>query len=312
MQPKVQILLATYNGEAFLPQQLDSLLNQTYTNFTILVRDDGSTDATNVILTKYVNRFPNKIEIIADALKNVGTVNNFEILLQKSKAPYIAFADQDDIWLPNKIEISLQKIITLEQANKATPCMVFSDLNWIDDQNNIINKSVWNALHLHPNYFTLNRLLIQNIPHGNTILINQAMKNMVLPFTETIIMHDHWIALVAATVGKWTHIEEPTVQLRFHQKNVTQIKQTFSSRVKRFSTNFSNKNQFEYFIELRVTQAKELYNRFHTKLNTEQQNILQQFFLLNETKGISRKWLFIKNHFFRTTFRHTIKMILRA
>src|SRR4051812_37526344 len=127
----VQILLATYNGEKFIRRQLDSLFNQTFADFTIVVRDDGSTDNTVPIIHEYIERAGGKIKMVADKKKNVGATQNFGILLEHANADYIFFCDQDDVWIPDKMERELQAIRMLEKESTFTPCIVFSDMKVI-------------------------------------------------------------------------------------------------------------------------------------------------------------------------------------
>lgn len=312
MQSTVQILLATYNGGKFLREQLDSLFSQTFLDFTILIRDDNSTDNTLQIIEEYQQKYSTKINIIKDDKKNVGATHNFNLLLEKSAADYIFFCDQDDVWINNKIERSLQEIQKLEDENSETPCMVYSDMKAIDEQGNITADSVWQQLKLHPKYFTLNRLLVQNIPHGCTMVINKAMCNLAYPIPKDAILHDHWIALLAASCGKFIFISEPTVLLRNHAENVTRKKTSLTDKLKRFASNFLSKDEYEYFIKIRVNQAKTLLERNSNYKNDQQKNTIQQFIQLGETKGFARKKLFLQHKFFRTTFWHTFKMIVRA
>ena len=122
MQEKVDILLATYNGERFLQKQIDSILQQTYSNFTIYIRDDGSKDGTIKIIKDYAQKYPNKILFIEDILGNLGVTQNFNELMKYSSANYIAFSDQDDIWLPQKIEKSFDRPFTGRAFKKLKPC----------------------------------------------------------------------------------------------------------------------------------------------------------------------------------------------
>lgn len=312
MQDVVQILLATYNGASFLKEQLDSLFNQTIQPFTILIRDDGSTDNTLQIIADYQKEYSDKIQLLNDDLGNVGAARNFAILLENATADYIFFCDQDDIWVHDKIELSLQKIKMLEQENNQLPCLVFSDMKWIDKNGKIINDSLWEKWKLHIKYFTFNRLLVQNIPHGCTILINKAMRNLACPIPDSAILHDHWIALLAAAVGKWTIVPKSTVLLRFHENNVTQLKRNLSEKAKRFYTNFMSDDEYEFYIKIRVQQAKALQQRIETIASAEHLATLKEFIALQNTKGLARKKIFIQNKFFRTTFWHTFKMIARA
>lgn len=310
--PVVHILLATYNGEKFLRQQLDSLFNQTYKSFTLLVRDDGSTDNTLKIVEEYNSIFQGKIEIVKDEKKNVGAAQNFGILLAYSNADYIFLCDQDDIWIENKIEISLSKIFALENNQTNSPCVVFSDMKLIDESGALLNESLWKELHLHPDYFTLNRLLIQNIPHGCTMVINKAMRDLAIPVPPEVILHDHWIALLAASCGKWDYISTPTVLLRNHSQNVTRKKTTVADKLIRFTTNLFSKTEYEHFIRIRVRQAKALQQRTSKCIDKKNAEIIENFICLESTAGFTRKKILLANKFFRTSFLHTLKMILRA
>ncbi len=312
LQFTIEVLLATYNGEPFIREQLDSLINQSFADFKIVIRDDGSADNTLSIIHEYQQKFPDKISILKDNKKNVGATQNFGILLEQSTADYIFFCDQDDVWLPHKIEVSLQKMKVLEQNNKAIPCFVFSDMKSIDEAGNIIADSVWQQLHLHPKYFTLNRLLVQNIPHGCTMLINKAMRNLASPIPKEAMLHDHWIALLAATCGKFDYINEPTLLLRNHTKNVTRKPSSVLQKIKRFSTNFLSKDEYEYYIKIRVEQAKALQLRASSFISDEHFDVLKQFIKLEKTKGLARKKIFLQHQFYRTTPWHTFKMILRS
>ena len=312
MQVSVQILLATYNGARFLREQLDSLFNQTFQDFTVLVRDDGSTDDTLQILSAYQQKFPDKINVLKDNLKNLGATQNFGVLLENASADYVFFCDQDDIWLSHKIERSLQKIQALENGNHEVPCFIFSDMKAMDEAGNITDDSVWSKLLLHPEYCTLNRLLIQNIPHGCTMLINKAMRDLATPIPKEAILHDHWMALIGAACGKSAYIEEPLLLLRNHTQNVTRKKNSLSDKLKRFSTNFWSKDQYEYFISIRVNQAKALKERVGNNITKDKLELLNKFIQLENTSGLQRKKLFLQNKFYRSTFWHTLKMIARA
>ena len=307
----VEILLATYNGEKFIQEQLDSLMNQSNTNFKILIRDDGSTDNTIKIINEYQQKFPTKITVLKDNKKNVGATQNFGILLQYATADYIFFCDQDDVWLPNKIEDSLQKMKAIEN-DKAIPCLIFSDMKVIDEYGNITSDSVWQQLHLHPKYFVLNRLLVQNIPHGCTMLINKAMRNLASPIPKAAMLHDHWIALLATACGKYTVINEPLLLLRNHTQNVTRQHNSIFDKLQRASYNLFSKSTYEHFIAIRVSQAEVLLARIRNKISKENSELIENFILLKNAGSWQRKKIFIKNKFYRTTFAHTLKMILRS
>jgi glycosyltransferase involved in cell wall biosynthesis len=309
----VHILLATYNGERFIREQLDSLLQQTSKHFKVLIRDDGSNDHTSNIIADYQSRHPTVFEWIKDDIKNErGATGNFALLLEYSNADYIFFCDQDDVWLPDKMSRELQKIKSIEDEKREQPCMIFSDMKAIDEAGTVISNSVWSDLHLHPRYFSLNRLLVQNIPHGCTMLINRAMRNLACPVPQEALLHDHWIALIAAACGNWDDMHEPTVLLRNHGENVTRKKMSASDKAKRYTGNLISKEAYEYFIRIRADQAEALLKRCGLLLDERQKRMLNDFISLRDGIGWRRKKLMLRHKFFRTTLLHTLKMIARA
>jgi glycosyltransferase involved in cell wall biosynthesis len=311
-EPAIQIVLATYNGGKFLAEQLDSLFKQTFQAFSVLIRDDGSSDNTAEIIAGYQQRFPDRIQLVKDMKNNVGAAQNFGLLLEQSAADYIFFCDQDDVWLEDKMERSLETIKRLEKDGPTVPCMVFTDMKSIDEEGIVIADSVWRQLMLATGYFTLNRLLIQNIPHGCTMVINKSMRNLASPVPAEAILHDHWIALLAAACGKWAAIPEPTVLLRNHGSNVTRKQTGVADKLRRFIANAFSTDEYDYFIHIRVQQAKALLQRTAGLITAEQTQLLKDFSQLENTSGFSRKRIFIKHRFYRTTFLHSLKMILRA
>lgn len=311
MQLQVDILLATYNGEKYLQKQIDSILHQSYKNFKIYIRDDGSTDNTISIIKNYCHQFPHIITFIEDDLGNLGVTQNFNELLKYSTAPYIAFSDQDDIWLPHKIELSLNQL-QKNEIDKNDAVFVYSDMRIIDQTDHEMHASFWKLASLHPKFFTFNRLLMQSIPHGCTILMNSAMKNLATPIPTQAILHDHWLSLVAVNFGKAIAIEDPLVLIRNHGENVTQQQATHLKRIKRFYKNFSSNDEYLKHLMLRIEQGKAFKSIYFSKMTPKNQLLLNEFLRLETTSGFRRKLIYIKNKFYRTTFLHTLKMIWRA
>lgn len=218
----INILISTYNGEKFISEQLDSLIEQTVQDFVVLIRDDGSTDSTVDIIKEYENRYPDKIIFIHDNLGNLGSSKSFMKLLEYSDKEYIMFCDQDDIWVPNKIELSLNKIKELEGIfSKDIPLLVFTDLMVVDENLNIISKSFRFYQKLDPQISTnWKKLLAQNVITGCTMIINRKAKEVCLPYLSEIMMYDHWIGVNVAKYGKIGWIDIPTVLYRQHRDNV--------------------------------------------------------------------------------------------
>ena len=212
---KVDILLATYNGEEYLREQIDSILNQTHTEFRLLISDDGSKDSTRKILEEYKNK-DSRVEVFMQE-KNLGVVKNFEFLLGKVEAKYYMFSDQDDIWKENKIEKSLNKI---EEGFD----LVYSDLEVVDENLNVTYNSYWKLKGIYnkiKKYNNFESLYLNNFVTGCTIISRKDLIKDVLPLPNTskYVLHDYWISLIISQNGKISYVEEPLIKYRQHKNN---------------------------------------------------------------------------------------------
>lgn len=217
----VAILLATYNGERFLSQQLDSIIKQSCTNWELFIHDDGSSDLTCEIIKEYVSDYPNQIHLVEWAPQG-GAKSNFLFLMSQVDAPYYMFCDQDDVWNQDKIECSLYAIRTLESDNGTDiPLLAFSDSTVVDSDLNIIHNSFLSYQGLNADRLRFSELIVQNVVSGNASIFNRSLLEYALKYTseESIIMHDHWCALIAAYYGKIAFIEESTLLYRQHDSN---------------------------------------------------------------------------------------------
>lgn len=219
----IDILLATYNGEQFLHEQLDSILAQTYTDWQLFVRDDGSTDNTLDILQKYAEMYPQKITIYKDNLYNLGAMHSFEQLLLKcAHNQYTMFCDQDDVWLPNKIELFVQKMHEVEAQFANLPLVVHGDMIVVDKNLDSIHPSFWQYSHIRPEILDdkLYFLAICNTITGCSCLFNNKAKQYMLPISKQAYMHDAWLGLTTLkNKGKIIPIFEPTMLYRQHNTN---------------------------------------------------------------------------------------------
>ena len=223
---KVSILLSTYNSEAFLQDQINSVLTQTIKDWVLYIRDDGSTDNTISIIDNYCKQYDN-IVFCRDGLSNLGAKNSFMTLLSQVDSTYYMFCDHDDVWLPFKIEKTLNKMIETESINPLKPILIFTDLKIVDDKLNILDNSMWRYQKTNPNHSKDVYLLsISNPVTGCTIMINQRAKEISLPMSSKSLMHDLWIALKVSHYGFVDFIDEPTVLYRQHGNNVIGAKRT--------------------------------------------------------------------------------------
>lgn len=217
---KIDILLSTYNGAAFLDDLIHSLYEQTYTGWHLLIRDDGSADNTLERIENYRKKDEERISVVDGGDKNLGPLKSFEILLHHSKADYIMFCDQDDFWLPDKIQNTLTRMQELEQQHPGKPVLIFSDLKVTDKNLNVIHPSYWKYTQVNPeNTKNIYRLLVNNPVVGCTVMINKKVKHLVLPIPAQAVMHDWWIVLNVAQKGVTGYLSQPTILYRLHEKN---------------------------------------------------------------------------------------------
>lgn len=254
----IDILLSTYNSEKYLLQQIESFFYQTYSNWRLIIRDDGSTDGTLQILNKLAQTYHDKI--IVHSGSNIGVIKSFECLLGLSDAEYIMFSDHDDVWLENKIEETLLKMRKMEINHSEKPLLVFTNLKVVDENLQLIHESFWKYARLNINILTdFNYLAVCNCVTGCTIMINRKAKDICLPFSEKTKMHDSWIALIVCKYGIIDYVDDTTILYRQHSENVfgaskEEIKSTTTyviSRLKSFVEVVNgNRIQFELLKEL--------------------------------------------------------------
>lgn len=217
----IEILLPVYNGEKYLREQIDSILLQTNQNWILKIRNDGSTDNSHVIIEEYVSKFPDKIFEIDSPSVNCGLVSSLNYLLESaSDADYIMFADQDDVWLPDKIEQSLAAISEIEKNNHLLPVMVCTDAICVDQNLKIIHKSFYESQKFLPNIVgDKHKMLSLNEVQGCTIIINKPAYSKIFPLPTFMKIHDMWIGVICAHYGIAKYICTQTLLYRQHSKN---------------------------------------------------------------------------------------------
>jgi len=209
--PLVSIALCTHNGEKYIIQQLDSILAQTYKNLEIIIADDCSTDSTIEILSLYAQK-DSRIKYFVNEV-NLGFNKNFQKVIGLTTGAYIAISDQDDIWLPQKIEVLL--------ANIADKWLVFSNSDFIDENNNALNEKIVKAF--KPAGYNYKAILLGNFVTGHTTLFKREFIHYFLPFPENG-FYDWWIGFVALYHHQVVFIDEALTQYRIHGGSVMQAR----------------------------------------------------------------------------------------
>ncbi len=217
---EISIALCTLEGSAYLGEQLNSLANQSLLPNELVVCDDNSKDNTVEILREFAKRAPFAVRIMVNK-ERLGVVSNFNQAISLCQGEYIALCDQDDIWLADRLKLMIEAISLKCNIEKPEPLLVHSDTSIIDINGTVISDSYMKARNLRPLFEpAIKGLSVQNFVTGNTVLFNKALKDLALPIPAEAIVHDWWLALVAATTG--SIIYEPTVTVRYrkHGKNV--------------------------------------------------------------------------------------------
>lgn len=216
----IQILLATYNGEKYLAELLDSLVSQTYQAWELLVHDDGSVDNTFDILLGYQENYSDRIKILDDGLVMGNARDNFAHLITLSTAKYVMFCDQDDVWLPDKIEKTFCKIQELERSYGNLPILVHTDLMIVDESLACVAPSMFEYQGLNKSTKRLLQVLAKNSVTGCTVMVNRQAILVSTPILSSAIMHDWWIAANVVKVGGLVEfIDESLIQYRQHSVN---------------------------------------------------------------------------------------------
>lgn len=286
----VDVILATYNGEAYLGEFLQSLGRQTYTEWNLLARDDGSTDATVALLDAFADRYPGKVRVFRrpdDAPR--GVVLNFSAAAGESDAPYLCFADQDDVWLPEKISTLVTAMQECEaRYGNALPILVHSDLRVVDEALAPVADSFMAYQGLSPTGGArLARLLVRNVVTGCAMMINRSLRHKAMPLPNEAVMHDWWYALVAASMGKLTYVPEPLVAYRQHGANTLGAQRLGLSLIVARLRFFERSRQR---LRAKVLQAGCLLKRYRDSMTEEDLHLLEGFSKLYERHPLARRW----------------------
>jgi glycosyltransferase involved in cell wall biosynthesis len=288
--PAVDILLGTFNGARHLRAQIESLLGQEDVSFRILVRDDGSSDETSAILEDYRRARPELITRL-DGSDRLGVIGNFSRLLGSASAPYAALSDQDDVWAPRKLRVLLNAMHDLEgRYGAAAPLLVHSDLTVVDEALRELQPSFWRYSGFDARRTSLARLLLKNTTTGCASLMNLALIRLALPIPQAALLHDYWLALVAAAAGHIDTVAEPLVAYRQHQRNIVGARPyAWRSAVERLASGLKT-----WDIDARRHQAAALLERCQSLVTPEDRTLLEDFIGLPDRSWLGRRWLLLR------------------
>lgn len=228
----LSVILCTCNGGKYLAEQLESLARQTLLPDELVVSDDASDDDTLRVVQEFSGRVPFAVRVIGQSSR-LGVVANFSAGAAQCHGDYIALCDQDDVWLPEKLEKEMAVMQKLEKLyGDSCPLLVHGDLCVVDDQLEQKDASLMRAQGLQDEFTShaaLCVLLVQNYVTGCTILFNRALYQRAWPFPEEAVMHDWWLALVASAVGNIGFVDAPLLLYRQHADNVVGARSFWNS-----------------------------------------------------------------------------------
>lgn len=263
---KIDILMATYNGEKYLSEQIDSIVGQTYQNWNLLIRDDNSSDGTLQILKKY-EKLDRRIKILCDNRGNLGIVKNFEELLKNSKSELIMFSDQDDIWFENKLDMYLKIAEKLEFSGfliHSEAALFNKNHENISKGSFISKKAVKKGLeNVFFNYFV----------QGATILISKEIRDFIFPFPKEAYLHDRYIHLVSELFFERVFINQPLIYYRQHGNNQIGAKNTLKQLLSK-----------RYFDKRDYWLIKFIYDKYNDFLTPNKKKMIEEYFKITDIK----------------------------
>lgn len=298
----IDILLATYNGEAFVEEQIRSIMAQTFSQWRLLVHDDGSEDHTIAIIQRLCHE-DKRIVLIQDEEQHMGVARHFIHMLQYASAPYCMFCDQDDVWLPNKVEKMLAEI---QKYDPTIPQVVYSNAYlWNPEQGILSNK---NTLTFPT---TLRQMLFLNTGiQGAAAIFNQAMCSYLCTPLSTYAMHDHALLLTGICFGQVHYLHQSLMYYRQHASNLTG--QAPGSIRKKIQLLWQNRH-VPLVSRLHLDGLAAFFARFHRELSGDDAQIITIFLRMPEQSFLTRMWMIIRHRFmlFDSTFLLLIKFCIR-
>ena len=312
----ITIIMAVYNGQEYIREQLESLKDQTYTEWRLVIRDDRSSDKTAEIVKKFSDEVEQVVIFKVNEKPSGSAKNNFALLINDAKeSDYVMFCDQDDIWKKDKIEITFNKMKQAEERyGRDFPLLVHGDVEVIDENGNINADSMFEMSHINADS-KLPQILIQNHVTGCTMMCNKKLIAGISEYasSEYIIMHDYLAALYASVFGKIEVIKKPLLSYRQHSGNsvgaknnnnpVYLLKRLANGRKSYKEAMETSRNQVKFFVEIyREELAAEKY--------CKEYELMSGYASLGSRAKLYRIMFYKKNHIWKNgTIRKIMQVI---
>lgn len=295
----IDILLATYNGEKYIEQQIDSIRCQTYCDWQLLIHDDGSTDNT-IDIVKNLSLRDSRIKLIEDGVVHLGVAKHFIHLLKYSTSPFVMFCDQDDIWLENKVE---RMFSVIAKQDSTIPQVVYSNAYlWNPEKGIYASKNTLT----YPT--TLQQALFLNTGiQGASAIFNLPMCIALQRELKYYAMHDHVLLLLGITLGEVHYLNEPLMKYRQHSNNVTG--NAPGSIRKKLLLMWKHRN-IPLVSRPHYDGLRAFYDEFNQDLSSKDRQLIEVFLGMPSDSFLRRLFLISRNRF--KIFDSTTLLILKA
>lgn len=311
--PTVEILLATFNDARFIADFMDSIVSQTEISWRILVRDDGSVDATQEILVKWREQLLDRMIILPDSGKyNLGVAGNFSRLLQFSKAPYVMFANPDDVWHPHKIEMTLGAMRGTEGISGTNiPCLVHTDLRIVDADLRCIAPSLWRYQGLIPERnYAVSRVFVENTVWACTAMLNRALVQLTGEIPEESHHEDWWVAMVAAAFGVIVSLHQQPIDWRRHGNNDSKVSKLSDAIMNALASPRFIRNRLNCIIGANQPRVKIFLQRYRSLLSVKQVAAAEAFLALNKMGYFERRYAVMRHQLLFSSWGRNLGLLL--
>lgn len=296
--PKLCVLLASYNGEKYIKDQLDSIINQTYKNWKLVIRDDGSKDKTVPILNEYKEK-DERIKVLEDSKGNLGFLKNFEELLFNVDEEFVLFSDQDDFWLKNKLEKFVEKISKLDEEILSKPLLIHCNSSVCNSRLEVLKKEFLDSKLVKEK--NSNAYFFEYMVQGATIMVNKEMIKESIPFLKNVTLHDRYFHLLSQFLGTRIFIDESLVKYRQHERNEIGANKGVLEKI-------MNKKYFYVEDRKLIEEIKGKYKKQLRKKDLE--NIERYLEVTDRNKSrLERFWL---SRYFRMKFLKRLILLIKG
>lgn len=311
MNSRVDVIMATYNGERFVGEQIESVMKNEGVNVYLHIFDDGSADRTLEIIREYAGRYPSRIYVEENA-QNLRVTKNFlsgiqRVMEHEHEAEYFMCCDQDDVWDPDKISRTLKRMHQMEKRfGTDRPLFVFTDAQVVNESLTELKSSFYKSQHYQVHKTDPAHLLMENKCIGCTTMINRSFAPYLWELPDHARYHDWWLALIAASFGNISFLPRCTLRYRQHSGNVVGSTGFVAYIVNRIT---GLKKQKESLLENKK-QAEEFLAVFHDALSPHKRMLVERFIMMFDQPWYKRRYTAVKYGYVKSGIVRNLGLML--